>query len=255
MFTSFLIGLLVFIFGLCIGSFFNCVIYRLEQKKSINGRSFCPRCKHKLSWSDLFPVFSFLFLNGKCRYCKKKISIQYPLVELFTGIIFVLIFSRYPVFSAAYLITISCFLIIIFVYDLKHYIIPDKVLFPAIIIALIYNLIPPYDIQHILYNFLAAVIASGFFLIIFLVSKGRGMGFGDVKLAVLMGLLLGLPDVLVALFLAFFFGAIIGVILMIFEKKSLKSEIPFGPFLIAGVFITILCGNQIIQWYLNFFQA
>jgi leader peptidase (prepilin peptidase)/N-methyltransferase len=138
------------------------------------------------------------------------------------------------------------------------------VLFPAIVITFIYrlfgNLVNSNWILNSNFKFqisnylLAALIASSFFLIIFLISRGRAMGFGDVKLAVLMGLLLGLPNVLVALFLAFLFGAIIGVILMVFKKKSLKSEIPFGPFLIAGTFIAMLYGNQIIQWYLNFFQ-
>ncbi len=251
MILEFLIYIFIFIFGVCIGSFLNCVIYRLEQKKSLNGRSFCPHCKHALSWKDLFPVFSFLFLKGKCRYCKNKISIQYPLVELATGILFILFFNPQNILYSIFYLIIICFLIVLFIYDLKHYIIPDKVLFPAIAIALIYDL---FNFHLILNNFLAAIIASAFFLIIFLISKGKWMGFGDVKLAILMGLLLGLPNVFTALFLAFFFGAIIGVILMVFEGKNLKSEIPFGPFLIAGTFVAMLYGNQIIQWYLNLFQ-
>ena len=256
----FVFYIFVFLFGLCIGSFLNCVIYRLEEGKSLKGRSFCPHCKHTLDWLDLFPVFSFLFLRGKCRYCRKGISIQYPLVELATGIIFVLIFNYfYSVLSLhqclfiLYTLIISCFLIVIFVYDLKHYIIPDKVLFPAIVIALIYNLIPPYNLQHIFYTLLAVVIASGFFLTIFLISGGKWMGFGDVKLAILMGLFLGLLNVLVALFLAFFFGAIIGIILMIFQKKELRSEVPFAPFLITGTLMATFWGPQIIRWYLNTF--
>lgn len=259
MFINYLISAFVFIFGLCIGSFLNCFIYRLEEEKTMQGRSFCPNCKHVLSFLDLFPVFSFLFLGGKCRYCHKKISIQYPLSELATGILFLLIFNFLNPISTIsqgiyflYLLFITSALIIIFIYDLKHYLIPDKVLFPAIIISLIYNLI---YYQNILNALLAVVIGSGFFLFIFLISRGRAMGFGDVKLAILMGLLLGFPNILVALFLAFFFGAIIGLILMIYKAKSLKSEIPFGPFLIAGTFIALLCGNQIIQWYLNFLQV
>jgi prepilin signal peptidase PulO-like enzyme (type II secretory pathway) len=256
MFINYIIILFVFLFGLCIGSFLNCYIYRLEKGKTLKGRSFCPQCKHILSWKDLFPVFSYLFLGGKCRYCRKKISIQYPLVELLTGIIFVLIFSFVKSFSIlgflnlAFLFYIFSALAIIFIYDLKHYIIPDRVLFPAISVALIYNLI---NFQQILDNLLAVVVAAGFFLFIFLISRGRWMGFGDVKLAILMGLLLGLSNVLVALFLAFFFGAIIGVILMVFGKKGLKSEIPFGPFLIIGTFIAMLWGAHIISWYFRVF--
>ena len=265
MFINILIDIFVFVLGLCIGSFLNCVVYRMEHKKGLKGRSFCPHCKHTLCWQDLFPVLSFVFLRGKCRHCKKKISIQYPLVELATGILFVLIiwslglgwslgFGAWDLIKLFFLFYIASALIIIFVYDLKHYIIPDKVLLPAIIISLIYNFIPPYNWQHLIYIFWAVVAAAGFFLFIFLISKGRAMGFGDVKLAVLMGLLLGLPNVLLALFLAFFFGAIIGLIQMAFKGKNLKSEIPFGPFLITGTFVAMFYGNQIIQWYLNFFQ-
>jgi len=277
---EFIIDFFVLVFGLCIGSFLNCAIYRMEQEEKITGRSFCPHCKHMLSWKDLFPVFSFLLLKGKCRYCHKRISGQYPLVEISTALIFLAVLNfRFPFLnqfsfsqflSVAFLFYISSVLIVIFVYDLKHYLIPDEVLLPAIIISFLYRLsenllIGRWDLLKTFkieiggyatfFNFiLAALVAAGFFLVIFLVSRGRGMGFGDVKLAVLMGFLLGLPDVLTALFLAFFFGAIIGIILMIYQKKSLKSEIPFGPFLIAGTFMAMLYGGQIIQWYTNFFQ-
>jgi prepilin signal peptidase PulO-like enzyme (type II secretory pathway) len=257
MFINYLVYLFVFLFGLCIGSFLNCFVYRLEQDKTMSGRSFCPNCKHTLSFFDLFPVFSFLFLNAKCRYCHKKISWQYPLVEIATGLIFLLIFYAkggqafsWNFLNIIFLFYIFSVLIIIFIYDLKHYLIPDKVLFPAIIISLLYNLI---NWQNILNVLLAVVIASGFFLTIFLISRGKWMGFGDVKLAILMGLLLGFPSIIVALFLAFFLGAIIGLTLMILDKKGLKSEIPFGPFLITGTFLAFLWGSQIINWYLNLF--
>ncbi len=275
MIFNLLIDFFIFIFGLCIGSFLNCVIYRLEQKKSLKGRSFCPYCKHTLSWSDLVPVFSLLFLRGKCRYCKKKISVQYPLVEIATGVLFVLILSfgdvGFPagsptsvgsLLNIAFLFYVASVLIIVFVYDLKHYLIPDKILFPAIGVAFIYRLFENLNISNwilisnlapFLNYFWAAAIASGFFLAIFLISGGRWMGFGDVKLAILMGILLGFPNILVGLFLAFFFGAIIGVILMVLNKKGLKSEIPFGPFLIAGTFIAMFWSQAIIQWYLKLF--
>jgi leader peptidase (prepilin peptidase) / N-methyltransferase len=244
----------VFIFGLCIGSFLNCIIYRLEQEKQITGRSFCPQCKHQISWKDLFPVFSFLFLKGKCRYCQKKISIQYPLLELSLGILFIAIFylsfttfRLLPVLHMVYLFYIFSSLAAIFMYDFKHFIIPDKILFPAIIISLVYDVIVFRSFFDIIW---AIAIGAGFFLMIFLFSNGRAMGFGDVKLAVLMGLFLSFQQILVALFLAFFLGAIIGIILMLFQKKGFKSEIPFGPFLIMGTFIAMFWGDQIIQWYL-----
>jgi prepilin signal peptidase PulO-like enzyme (type II secretory pathway) len=243
----------IFILGLCIGSFLNCVIYRLETKKTLKGRSFCPKCKKQLKWQDLIPVFSFLFLKGKCRNCKQKISIQYPLVELATGIIFVLIFNRFGVLNYTnilFWLYISTVLIIIFVYDLKHYEIPDKILIPAIIITFIFCIL--FNFSLILNYLLAVLIGFGFFFSIFYISAGKWMGFGDVKFAILMGLLLGVSNILLALFLAFFFGAIIGIILLIYEKKGLKSEIPFGPFLILGTFISILWGSQIINWYFSF---
>ena len=258
MIYKFLISIFVFLAGLCIGSFLNCVIYRLENKKSLKGRSFCPHCKHTLDWKDLFPVFSFVALLGKCRYCHKKISWQYPIVEISTGLIFLLIsnlqfsisnqFTIIEFSNLLYLLYIASVLIIIFIYDLKHYLIPDKILFPAIIISLFYQF---FFSEHFLNHFFAGLVASGFFFVIFFISGGKWMGFGDVKLAILMGLFLGLRPVLTALFIAFFIGAIISVVLMVLHKKGLKSEVPFGPFLIAGTFIALFFAPQIVEWYLN----
>jgi prepilin signal peptidase PulO-like enzyme (type II secretory pathway) len=247
-----LFNLFIFIFGLIVGSFLNCVIYRLEIGKSfLEGHSFCPYCKHELIWHDLIPVFSFLMLKGKCRYCQKPISIQYPLVELTTALLFLLIINHYYLPFTIYHLLITCFLIVIFVYDLKHYIIPDKVIFPAIATAFIYNL---FNIKYLILNtFPAALGASGFFLAIYLASKGKWMGFGDVKLSFLMGLHLGFPNILVALFLAFFTGAIIGLILIAQSKKTLKSMVPFGPFLVFGTFLAMFYGEPIINWYSNLF--
>ncbi len=249
-----LLHFFIFLFGLTVGSFLNCIIYRLQTGESFFwGRSFCPDCQHKLSWQDLIPVLSFLILKRKCRYCQQKISWQYPLVELATAIIFLLLFlSVINVCTAVYLLLISCFLIIIFVYDLKHYIIPDKVVYPAIFTAFLYQLFEGLEFE-ILRPILSSILASAFFLIIVLVSRGKWMGVGDVKLAAFMGLFLGFPNILVALFLAFFIGAIIGIGLIFSGKRTLKSEVPFGPFLILGTFIAFFCGNQITNWYFSLF--
>ncbi len=253
--------LFIFLLGLAVGSFLNCVIYRLEKGESfLKGRSYCPKCKQTLSWQDLVPLFSFLFLRGKCRYCKKPISFQYPIVELVTGIIFLLVFTLFSsdIYAIAYLLLLSCFLIVIFVFDLKHYIIPDGVVYSAIIIALIYNLQfsllrQGFGGQAIFnYSILSAFGSALFFLLIFLISRGKWMGFGDVKLAFFMGLFLGFPKILAALFLAFLIGAIIGVCLIIFGKKKFSSEVPFGPFLIMGTFLALLFGEKLINWYLGF---
>jgi prepilin signal peptidase PulO-like enzyme (type II secretory pathway) len=265
----------IFLLGLVVGSFLNCVVYRLSEKKSfVSGRSFCPQCKHSLAWYDLAPVFSFLFLKGKCRYCGKHISWQYPLVEICTGCIFLAIFQfslpagrqEFSIFnqfvnfqfliSLLYLFIIASLLIIIFIFDLKWYLIPDKVLFWAVgitasfhLYSFIFDLYPRGQISNSLFSALGA---SGFFLAIFLLTRGKAMGFGDVKLAFFMGLFLGWPKIITALFLAFLIGAIIGLILMIGKKKHLKSEVPFGPFLITGLFIALFWGEKIFNYYLNF---
>lgn len=257
----------IFLLGLAVGSFLNCIIYRLEKEESpLKGRSYCPKCKHQLSWQDLIPVFSFLILRGRCRYCQKSISWQYPLVEISTALLFILIFfySQANILLSTFYFLLSSFLIIIFVYDLKHYIIPDRIVFPAIVLAFLYQVFKIWDFEFILdFGFrvldlkpllsaaVAAILVSGFFLSIFLISRGKAMGFGDVKLTFFMGLFLGFPDIIVALFLAFLLGAIIGVGLIIAGRKKLKSEVPFGPFLVAGTFAALFFGSQIVSWYLG----
>lgn len=258
-------NLFVFFFGLAIGSFLNCVIYRLHLKELssfMRGRSFCPHCKHFLSWKDLIPVLSFFILRGKCRYCGKKISWQYPLVEIATALLFILTYNFLPVpwtspWVHFYYWTVISFSVIIFVYDLKHYLIPDKIIYPAILIVSAFRIWDLFQISNFefrIFNpFISALAAAGFFLFIVLISRGRWMGVGDIKLAFFMGLFLGFPDILIALFLAFLIGAIIGIGLILAKKKTLKSEVPFGPFLVTGTFISLFWGEKIIQWYLNLF--
>lgn len=253
--------IIIFLTGLAVGSFLNSIIHRLQTGETfLFARSYCPHCKHILDSRDLIPVLSFLILSRKCRYCQKPISLQYPLVELATGILFVLIsifyflFSNecsvfnFQLFTFFYYLLITCFLIIIFVYDLKHFIIPDKIIYPAIGIVCLYNIY-----QLAINNFLSAFGATAFFLAIVLISRGKWMGIGDIKLAFLIGLFLGWPNILVALFLSFFIGSLIGAGLIISGKKTLKSEVPFGPFLVTGTFIALFWGRELINWYLNLF--
>jgi prepilin signal peptidase PulO-like enzyme (type II secretory pathway) len=238
-----------FILGLIVGSFLNCVIYRLETKESfLKERSYCPRCKHVLSWKDLVPIFSFLLLKGKCRYCQKPISLQYPLVEFFTGILFV--FTFYQFLSAnpsnflillCQLSVVSC-LIVVFVFDLKHYLIPDQIIYPAIFFSLFCQ---PFKI----WNLVLGILPSLFFLMIILISKETWMGWGDFKLAILMGIFLGWPRILISLFFAFFSGALIGLVLIALKKKKLQSQIPFGPFLVAGTFFAFFFGQEMLSFY------
>jgi len=276
-------SILIFVFGLIVGSFLNCLIYRLalpnfswKNLRGLRGRSYCPHCRHVLGWQDLIPVLSFFILRRKCRYCGQPISWQYPLVEISTGAVFLLISnSQIPpleslwlptgqvissLVTLALLLFISFLLIVIFVFDLKHYIIPDEITYSAIITTLIYQLlkIANYglritDFKQLINPFFSAIGAAAFFLTLVLISKEKWMGLGDVKFAFFMGLLLGWPNILVALFLSFSIGAIIGLGLIIFGKKGWKSEIPFGPFLTVGTFLAMFFGANIVNWYLNLY--
>ena len=261
------IYIIIFIFGTLIGSFLNCLIYRLENKKSfIFGRSMCPNCKHKLAWYDLIPIFSFIFLKAQCRYCKEKISWQYPIVETITGLLFLSIinyqlsvineFSIFNFINLSFLFFVFSSILIIFIYDLKHFIIPDKVIYPLIAITIFYLIINHYLLiinnQLSIINYLLSGLgAAMFFLAIYLLSKGKWLGFGDVKLVLFLGLFLGWPNILLSLFLSFVIGAIIGIGLILFKGKGLKSQIPFAPFLILGSFIAFFWGRQLLSWYFS----
>ena len=259
----FLLHSFAFLFGLVVGSFLNALIYRLEKGDSVlRGRSYCPHCKHTLSWQDLIPVVSFLLLRGKCRYCKKRISMQYPIVEISTGLIFLLMFKfqisslnqvvSIEILNLFYFWTVASLLIVLFVYDLKHYILPDKILFPAIGLVLFWDLLARGSLGEGGGFVVSGFSAASFFLAIFLFSRGRAMGFGDVKLAFFMGLFLGWPNILVALFCAFMAGAAVGIVLIVMKKKGMKSEVPFGPFLIAGTFVALFFGKLLVDRYIGF---
>lgn len=246
------LNIFIFILGLMVGSFLNSVVYRLEVGKSfLRGRSICPKCKHELAWFDLIPIFSYIFLVGKCRYCKDRISAHYPIVELITGILFLSVFLMGGlVLETLFNLIIISFLIVIFIFDLKHYIIPDRIVYAAIIVSILWLIYTKADLLSVGYALSASF---GFFMILVLVSKGRWMGMGDVKLAFFMGLFLGWPNVLVALFSAFLIGSIAGLFLIFRGKKSISSEVPFGPFLVAGTFIALFEGEKLMNWYLNTF--
>ena len=246
-----------FIFGAIFGSFINCLVYRLHSEKTMLGRSFCPKCKHTLGFFDLFPLFSYIFLKAKCRYCKEKIGIQYFLVELFTGIIFSFGYWVYfinkvgletnSLFLVFYLI-ISLFLIIIFIYDLKYYLVLDSIVWPVIIISFLFNFfILKVDLLNLL---IAGAIGASFFGIQFIVSKGKWIGGGDILIGLLIGFVLGWPKVILAIFMSYILGSIIGIILLSFKKKGWSSQLPFGPFLVFSTWLVMLFGDAILNWYL-----
>jgi len=261
--------IIVFIFGLIIGSFLNVLIWRLYTGESaFKGRSYCPKCKHRLDFFDLFPVMSFIVQGGKCRYCRGAISWQYPIVELATAILFV---AAYLVsgfnFSAGsgsvlggqffillkYWFVVSA-MIVIFVYDAKHYLILDKIIYPAVVVAVLAS--PLLGLENlwwraVLEGLLAAAIGGGFFFLQYVVSKGKWIGGGDVKMGFLMGLILGIKGLFVALFFSYVSGALFGLGLIAFKKKTMKSQIPFGTFLAAGTIIAMFWAEPIIKWYLK----
>ena len=254
--------MLLFILGLAIGSFLNCVIYRLEKDQGfISGRSFCPLCNHVLNWQDLIPLLSFISLKGKCRYCQKPISLQYPLVELLTGTLFLLNFwilnpdfSAFDLLKLIYYLVASCLLIVIFIFDLKHYLIPDQFVYSVIAVSAVWYFISSFFFSFYtsgeIFNFIYSAIGSAlFFLAIYLLTRKKGLGFGDIEIAFFMGLFLGFPNIIVALFLAFFSGALVGIILILFNKKTLKSKLPFGPFLVSSTFFALFFGQGVINYY------
>jgi prepilin signal peptidase PulO-like enzyme (type II secretory pathway) len=261
----------VFVFGAVCGSFLNCVIWRAYVNESAaTGRSYCPKCRHRLAARDLVPLVSFFSLGGRCRYCKKPISWQYPLIEALTGVAFAaaawqfvpgVFTGLFPALALAKLFIywgIISTLIVIFVADLRWYFIPDGAVISGLFFAAALHaqqMAEAWTIIHrvetdILVNAaLSAVLAGSFFLAIYMFSRGTWMGFGDVKYALFMGWLLGFPDVAVGLFLAFFFGAIIGLGLVAGQRKKMSSQVPFGPFLVCGTAAALFFAGPIIDWY------
>lgn len=228
---------------------------RSVKGKSIMGRSSCDFCHRKLSVLDLVPILSFLFLGGRCRYCKRRLSWQYPIVELSTGILFAFNFfyfisyEKLGLVSIYYFLLIICVLIIVTIIDLKHYLIPTTLTLAASLIALFYNyffLDSGVFVEYVIASFGAAL----FFGIIVLVTLGRGMGEGDIFLAFLIGMVLGLKGTLVAVFAAFVVGAIVALFLVAFGRKKFGQAVPFGPFLVFGFLISLYWGEFLLNWYL-----
>jgi len=244
-----------FILGSAVGSFLNVVIDRTIRKESILGRSYCDHCRVTLSMLDLIPVISFITLSAKCRYCKKSLSFQYPLVEALTGLLFVISFYTLSVsgnMGAALLIyyffLISVF-IIVAVIDIKFSLVPTTYVFFASLIALFYNFFF-LDINIFIQNVVAAFLSALFFLIIVVVTRGKGMGEGDIIIGFLIGMVLGIPSASLAIFSAFLLGSVISLILIAVRKKRFGQTIPFAPFLVAGFLLSLFWGEAILKWYL-----
>lgn len=231
----------LFVFGLVIGSFIAALSYRLPRGISIKrGRSFCPNCKNKISWFDNIPVVSYLILGGKCRSCKKRISSRYPLIELSTAFIFVL------VGQSPFILFISSILIAVFIIDWEQMIIPDELVFIGLAATFLYKLGGSDLYLSLLTGFACAV----FLLLIHLITLGKGMGLGDVKLAILTGTVLGPHLSPIFLLASFLTGGVVAAILLVTGRARLKQKIAFGPFLVAGFFIAQLFGRN-ISWFVS----
>ena len=269
--------LFIFFFGAILGSFLNVLIYRFnpeEEKfsfiKSAKGRSKCPHCNKVLLWFELIPILSFIIQKGRCNGCKKKISRRYIIIELLTGIVFVLIaykFFSFPPFFLFWLF-IAFFLILISAIDFYHYLIPDNLikiifgigLFPAIATQLFHsfaaiNYLGYYSylfprLNYELLNYLIGIFSfSSLLFIISIISNEKYMGMGDVKLMAVLGLILGWPAVILVFILSFLSGAFLGLALIFLKKKSLASALPFGPFLAFSALAVALWGEQILKIY------
>ncbi len=248
----------IFLFGLTIGSFLNCLIWRLHKNEGMLDRSYCPKCKKQIAWYDNIPVLSFILLRGKCRNCGKSISWQYPVVESITGMLFLLAYLNPPlnplprgdfliVFRDWFLISV---MIVIFIYDLRWYLILDKITLPSCAIIFLLNFLLGISWQNML---ISGIIGSSFFLIQFLISKGKWIGGGDIRLGLLMGLALGWPYVVLAIFLAYLIGSFVGVGLILSGKKQWGSKVPLGVFLSTATIITLFWGEMILNWYFGLF--
>ena len=243
--------------GLAVGSFLNLCIDRLPLGKSIvSPPSHCDACQQRLKTWDLVPLFSYLWLRGRCRYCGAHIPRRLPLVELATALLFALLSWQYGLSLqlAIALIYASLFLVI-FVIDLEHGLVLDKVVYPGMALAFVFSFFWPWpelvwpDIG-VLSALLGGAIGFGLILIPYLISRG-GMGGGDVKLAGLIGLVTGFPLVFFALFLGILGGGLVAIALLISGVKSRKESIPFGPFLAAAAMVTLIWGPAMYQWYIG----
>jgi len=274
----------LFIFGTLFGSFASVLIWRIRTGEwgIMTSRSHCPKCEHTLGVLDLFPIFSYVFLGGKCRFCKEKISPVYPFLELSTGILFM--FSGYvfidqtqlflgnhtEMLKLGFYLAVAFVTIVFVFYDILFMEIPDEVLIPANIILFILLFVVSLGInipvfEHFLpfsnkllnIPVINALLGSFgiflFFYIQILISGGKWMGGGDLRIALFMGLVAGAKIAALGLLLAYFLGSIIGIIILLY-KRDRNTEIPFGPYLALGLYISLFWYTPIVDWYTNFFS-
>lgn len=252
--------ILLFVLGATIGSFINCLVWRQNNNMKIaSGRSQCVHCGRRLSWWENIPVLSFLILNGRCRTCRKKIPFYYLLNEFFCGVLFVIIYwtvLRYlhdSWWRFARDLVMICFLVIIFFGDVLYRVIWPVIIWPATIIGFLFNwLALDVNISSMIFGLL---IGGGFFLLQYLLSRGRWIGGGDVRMGIMMGVWLGFPAIVAAILCAYFLGGLVGAALIFsgIKKWGAKAEIPFGPFLAISTIWALYYGEYTVNWIVALF--
>lgn len=258
-----LINTFIFVLGLIIGSFLNCLIWRLYRGESLGGRSCCPHCRKKIFWYDNIPVLSFIFLKRRCRFCRQAISWQYPAVELMTAILFVLVWRLHeplllfgssglelsfflPILRDFFFIAV---LMVVFVYDWRWQLVPMTLLWPAIAVMLIFQVLIGWSLWALM---VFGIIGAGFFWLQYILTARKGIGEGDIWLGLFLGLSFpSFPFLFLLIMLAYGLGAIVGLSLMALRRKKWRSRIALGPFLAFGACIVLIWGEKIISWYLK----
>ena len=238
-----------------VGSFLNVCIHRLPLRESVMWPSSrCPHCRAQLKPYDNIPVVSYLMLRGRCRSCGNAISAQYPIIELLTGILF---FSAFMLFDPPLLyqrLLFACAMVVLFVIDLEHRILPDVITLPGIILGLIFSFfLPPGWLDSLI----GLVVGGGSLWLMgeiyFRLRHEEGMGFGDVKMLAMIGAFLGWKLMLLTLVLSSFIGSIVGVAMIVLKRGDMKYALPFGTFLAVGALVAAVAGDRIVSWYASFY--
>lgn len=246
---------LAFVFGTIVGSFLNVCICRMPKEESIvSPPSHCPNCNYRIRWYDNIPIVSYLLLRGKCRGCGAGISLKYPLVELLNGILALLLFLRFgPTLSFVALFLFSSGLVVITFIDIEHQIIPDEISLSGIVLGFVFSFFLPW--QSWLNSLIGILLGGGSLLLVAYVyhwlTGKEGMGGGDIKLLAMMGAFLGWKAIPFIIFTSSLFGSVVGISMMLIQKKDSKLAIPFGPYLAFGALLYVFYGRQLINWYLS----
>jgi leader peptidase (prepilin peptidase)/N-methyltransferase len=251
-------AILAAVVGVCVGSFLNVCIYRLPRGQSLaSPPSRCPHCERPLRWYHNIPIVSWVALRGRCAHCQAPISIQYPVIELVTALVWLLIVWMTPVgWLLASRLVLATALIVLFMIDLEHQLLPNVITLPGIVVGLAFSVVaPPGPADALLGALLGGGVLYAIAAAYYLLRKEEGMGMGDVKMLAMVGAFLGWRAVLLTLVLSSFAGAVIGGVMMGLRKGSLRYALPFGTFLAVGALIAMLFGEQFIAWYLGFYPT